>query len=55
MQLHPRQVKLIEEVRRLGSVSVDALAEHFGVTLQTVRRDIRQLADGGWSSDLIER
>jgi len=47
MQLHPRQVELIEEVRRLGSVTVDALAEHFGVTLQTVRRDVRLLAEGG--------
>ncbi len=47
MQLHPRQVRLIEEVRQLGSVSVEALAEHFGVTLQTVRRDIRLLAEAG--------
>jgi DeoR family transcriptional regulator, glycerol-3-phosphate regulon repressor len=47
MQLHPRQVRLIEEVRRLGSVSVDTLAERFGVTLQTVRRDVRLLAEAG--------
>jgi DeoR family glycerol-3-phosphate regulon repressor len=47
MQLHPRQVQLIEEVRQLGSVSVEALAERFGVTLQTVRRDIRLLAEAG--------
>jgi DeoR family glycerol-3-phosphate regulon repressor len=47
MQLHPRQVRLIEEVRRLGSVSVDTLAERFGVTLQTVRRDVRMLAEAG--------
>lgn len=47
MQLHPRQVRLIEEVRRLGSVSVEALAERFGVTLQTVRRDIRLLSEAG--------
>lgn len=47
--MHPnrRQLQLIEEVRRLNSVSVEALAEHFGVTLQTVRRDVRQLADAG--------
>jgi DeoR family transcriptional regulator, glycerol-3-phosphate regulon repressor len=47
MQLHPRQVRLIEQVSQLGSVSVEALAEHFGVTLQTVRRDVRLLADAG--------
>ena len=38
---------MIEEVRQLGSVSVEILAEHFGVTLQTVRRDIRLLAEAG--------
>ncbi len=38
---------MIEEVRQLGSVSVEALAEHFGVTLQTVRRDVRLLAEAG--------
>jgi DeoR family glycerol-3-phosphate regulon repressor len=47
MQLHPRQVRLVDEVRRLGSVSVESLAEHFGVTLQTVRRDVRLLAEAG--------
>ena len=47
MQLHPRQVRLIEEVRQFGSVSVEALAERFGVTLQTVRRDVRLLAEAG--------
>jgi DeoR family transcriptional regulator, glycerol-3-phosphate regulon repressor len=47
MQLHPRQVRLIEQVRQLGSVSIEALSESFGVTLQTVRRDVRLLADAG--------
>jgi DeoR family glycerol-3-phosphate regulon repressor len=47
MQLHPRQVQLLEQVRQLGSVSVESLAEQFGVTLQTVRRDVRQLAEAG--------
>ena len=46
-QLHPRQVRLIEEVRQVGSLSVEVLAERFGVTLQTVRRDVRQLAEAG--------
>lgn len=47
MQLHPRQVRLVEEVRQFGSVSVESLAERFGVTLQTVRRDVRMLAEAG--------
>jgi DeoR family glycerol-3-phosphate regulon repressor len=44
---HPRQAGLLELVRERGSASVEALAEHFGVTLQTVRRDVKQLADAG--------
>lgn len=43
----PRQIELIDEVRRQGSVSVETLAERFGVTLQTVRRDVRLLAEAG--------
>lgn len=46
-QLHPRQVQLIDEVRQAGNITVEALAEKFGVTLQTVRRDIRPLVDAG--------
>ena len=38
MNPSPRQLDLVEEVQRLRSVSVEALAERFGVTLQTVRR-----------------
>ena len=47
MDHSPRQLELVEEVRRLRSVSVEALAERFGVTLQTVRRDVRLLAEAG--------
>jgi DeoR family glycerol-3-phosphate regulon repressor len=47
MNHSPRQLELVEEVRRLRTVSVEALAERFGVTLQTVRRDVRLLADAG--------
>jgi len=43
----PRQLELIDEVRRRQSVTVEALAERFGVTLQTVRRDVRHLTDAG--------
>ena len=44
---NPRQALLIQEVRQRGAVSVEALAEQFGVTLQTVRRDVKQLAAAG--------
>lgn len=47
MQPNPRQADLVDEVMRQGQVSVEALAERFGVTLQTVRRDVKLLADAG--------
>jgi len=47
MTPNPRQVGLLEEVRVRGTVSVEALAAKFGVTLQTVRRDVQRLAEAG--------
>ena len=47
MTPNPRQSQLLEEVRGRGSVSVEALAEQFAVTLQTVRRDVKLLSDAG--------
>jgi DeoR family glycerol-3-phosphate regulon repressor len=47
MNPSPRQLELVEEVRRTRSASVEALADRFGVTLQTVRRDVRLLAEAG--------
>ncbi len=47
MIANPRQEALVDEVRRRRSASVEALAVHFGVTVQTVRRDVRALADAG--------
>jgi DeoR family glycerol-3-phosphate regulon repressor len=44
---NPRQAGVLETVRELGSASVEALAERFGVTLQTVRRDVKLLAEAG--------
>lgn len=38
---------MLDLVREHGSLSVEALAERFGVTLQTVRRDVKLLADEG--------
>jgi hypothetical protein len=44
---NPRQINLLDTVRRRGSVTVEALADMLGVTLQTVRRDVQRLADQG--------
>jgi DeoR family glycerol-3-phosphate regulon repressor len=47
MNPNPRQAELLHEVQRLGSATVEALAERFGVTLQTVRRDVKLLSEEG--------
>lgn len=47
MTPNPRQMKLLDEVRVRGAVSVERLAERLGVTLQTVRRDVQRLAEAG--------
>jgi DeoR family transcriptional regulator, glycerol-3-phosphate regulon repressor len=47
MTPNPRQQKLLEEVRSRGSVSVEQLSQHLGVTPQTVRRDVNLMAHTG--------
>ena len=47
MTPNPRQSLLIDEVHSRGTVTVEALAEQFGVTLQRVRRDVKLLSDAG--------
>jgi DeoR family transcriptional regulator, glycerol-3-phosphate regulon repressor len=47
MTPNPRQTDLLEQVRQVGAMSVEALAERFGVTLQTVRRDVTLLSEAG--------
>lgn len=47
MTPNPRQSQLLAEVRSRGSASVEALAERFDVTLQTVRRDVKLLSHAG--------
>ncbi|SDF41503.1 DeoR/GlpR family DNA-binding transcription regulator [Limimaricola pyoseonensis] len=42
-----RQPEILEIARREGKVTVEGLAEHFGVTLQTIRRDLTELAEAG--------
>jgi len=43
--LNQRQQGLLDWVQREGFASVEALASHFDVTHQTIRRDINQLAE----------
>lgn len=42
-----RQAEIAERVRQNGFQSVTDLAHHFGVTTQTIRRDINELSDAG--------
>lgn len=51
MSIHPRQQRLLDAVRGRGSASVEELADRLAVSLQTVRRDLRALAERG----LLER
>ncbi len=47
MNLSPRQHKILNQIRKSGSVQVDALATDFAVTTQTIRRDLSDLCDLG--------
>lgn len=62
MQLHPktaaddtplseRQSAILGRIAEQGFVTLDALADAFGVSMQTVRRDLNALAESG----LVER
>lgn len=42
-----RHAEIMRRLRREGAVSVSELAQHFGVSHETVRRDLKQLADQG--------
>lgn len=42
-----RHPEILDLVRRQGNVTVEALASHFDVTLQTIRRDLTELAETG--------
>lgn len=43
--LQPRQVDILEIAQRDGRVEVDHLSAHFGVTPQTIRKDLNELCD----------
>jgi len=45
MVQNPRQQQILDLVRKRGFMSIEALADHFSVTPQTIRRDINQLSD----------
>lgn len=47
MIANPRQRRLLDEVQRHGSMSVDALSQLLDVTTQTIRRDVATLAQAG--------
>lgn len=42
-----RKPEIIQIARREGKVTVEGLVGHFGVTPQTIRRDLTELADDG--------
>src|SRR6056297_3473314 len=42
-----RHRDILEIARKTGKVTVEGLAQHFGVTLQTIRRDLSDLAEEG--------
>jgi len=47
MTPNPRQSSLLNLVRGQGFVSIEALSNELGVTLQTVRRDVQRLSEAG--------
>ncbi|MFN8955108.1 MAG: DeoR family transcriptional regulator, partial [Burkholderiales bacterium] len=47
MNLNPRHTQLLDAVRASSPQTIEALAERFGVTLQTVRRDVKRLVEAG--------
>jgi DeoR family transcriptional regulator, glycerol-3-phosphate regulon repressor len=47
MQPNLRHPEILDLARNQGRVTVEGLAERFGVTVQTIRRDLSDLADAG--------
>lgn len=42
-----RQAEIVDWLREKGRVTVEDLSAHFGLTPQTIRRDLNELSDGG--------
>lgn len=47
MELSTRQMNILTEIRTDGHVQVEVLANTFGVTTQTIRRDLSEVCDRG--------
>ena len=47
MDIDSRQDEILGLLRANERVEVEELARHFGVTLQTIRNDLRELSDRG--------
>ncbi len=47
MDINARQAEIAERVRSDGFQTIDRLAERYGVTTQTIRRDVNALCDRG--------
>ena len=47
MNLNLRQTQLVTDLRAHGTATIEGLASKFGVTLQTIRRDVALLAEAG--------
>lgn len=47
MELSTRQMNILTEIRADGHVQVEMLANAFGVTTQTIRRDLSEVCDRG--------
>lgn len=47
MTITPRQSDILDLTRTAGRVTVDGLAAEFGVTVQTIRRDLSDLCEAG--------
>lgn len=42
-----RQNEILEQARKTGKVTVEGLAAHYDVTVQTIRRDLSELSESG--------
>jgi DeoR family glycerol-3-phosphate regulon repressor len=47
MDVAQRQAEIVEMAKGQGRVGVDALVAHFGVTAQTIRKDLNDLCENG--------
>jgi DeoR family glycerol-3-phosphate regulon repressor len=47
MTMTPRQSDILDRARQMGRVGVEDLATAFGVTVQTIRRDLTELCEAG--------